>query len=152
MGSSHFVPAIIFFPSVIFQKVVSSRGFPLIAPFARVIFSFYAREKRKVWNAFILLFIPFFSLFLFLFKTSAACWDTTWEHLEQVISLFLSLSLSVSHPFILVFVCSHMMMITNFYCLARSEEMSVASPYCVKEGLDNLRRAFAAWRGVVFPS
>lgn len=98
-----------------------------------------------------LLFYFLFLFFLLLsFKTSAACWDTTWEHLEQVISLFLSLSLSVSHPFILVFVCSHMMMITNFYCLARSEEMSVASPYCVKEGLDNLRRAFAA-RGVVPP-
>lgn len=28
--------------------------------------------------------------------------------------------------------------------------MSVASPYCVKEGLDNLRRAFAA-KGGLFP-
>ena len=146
MGSSHFVPAIFLFQCD-FPKVVSSRGF-LSLLLCRVIFHFMHERNEK----FGMLFILLFTFYSFSFLTSAACWG---YHMGAFGAGNFSLSLSlVSLYFSPFHTCFCLFPYDDDYEFLLScaiWRMSVASPYCVKEGLDNLRRAFAA-RGGVSPS
>lgn len=134
-------PSSFFFSSVI-SKGLSLPGDFLLMLLCRVIFFlFHAREKRKVGMIFILIFT--FYLFFFLLDKRHSWRYHFWAYGAGNSSLSSSLFLSF---YCLLFKkpVPHMMMITNFSCLALYERIMRGITILCLKGLDYLRRALAA--------